>query len=340
MTNAPESLTNSPGAAERGDVLSSVLAAVRLRGGLLLRAELRQPWAIRPLDVPRLKAVIGVGPSRQLFTFHIVTRGACWVRRSGGEPRQLQAGEAVLLPHGDSHTLGDGRDVPVLSAERAMPPPPWDEAPLVRSGGGGRETRLVCGFFVSDQSLLGTLGAPLPRTICIRPDAGPAGRWLAANIRFISHEAWSGRPGAQGMLARLFELMFVEILREQMARLPEGATGWLAALRDPVVGRCLERLHGAPQRDWRMPALAEELCVSPSQLAERFKRLIGLPPGRYLTRWRMQLAQRALRESAAPLSRVAETVGYGSEAAFTRAFKREVGTTPAAWRASADGASG
>ena len=209
-----------------------------------------------------------------------------------------------------------------------------DDVPQVRYGGGGELTRMVCGYLACDSSLFDTVLAALPRVMVVNMREGPGAQWLTSSIRFSISEAAGQRAGAGTVLAKLSELMFVEAIRRHIESLPPEQTGWLAGLRDRFVGKTLAMIHSKPAHPWTVEELAGAVGLSRSALADRFTALVGQPPMQYLTRWRLQLAANLLRAGTRNVASVAADVGYDSEAAFSRAFKRELGVAPAVWRRS------
>jgi AraC-like DNA-binding protein len=207
-----------------------------------------------------------------------------------------------------------------------------DEVPQVRHGGGGAVTKMVCGYLACDSALFDAMLAPLPRVMIVSMRDGPGAQWLTSSIRFSIAESAAQRAGAGTMLAKLSELMFVEAIRRHIESLPEDQQGWLAGLRDRFVGKTLALLHAQPAHPWTVDELADRVGLSRSALAEKFTGLVGVPPMHYLTRWRLQLAADLLRSDRRGAGAIGAEVGYESEAAFNRAFKREMGMTPAAWR--------
>ena len=317
------------------DVLSQVLQQVRLAGAVLFRAELGAPWCISTRPGTVLAQKLG-RPTMHVITFHVVLQGRMWARLGATDGQWVEAGQAVVLPHGDAHVLGDtpqGRPVPTSEL--------WGEVPLaqlrdVRWGGDGGRTRVLCGFLGCQRDAFAPLFAALPSLFRVQlqqDDAAPA---LDPLLAYAEHEIVSSRAGSAELRLRMAELIFVEALRRYMEGMPEAGFGWLAGLRDPLVGRALVLLHDAPQRAWDVETLAHETASSRSHLAERFKQVLGEPPMQYLSRWRMLLATRRLRESRDSIAAVAEAVGYESPAAFQRAFKRHLGVTPARWRCGDD----
>jgi len=313
------------------DLLSDLLATVHLSGAVLFRAELSEPWGVEVPDACDMARMLPA-PVEHVIPFHLVDDGACWVEAGGGKRAWLSAGEAVLLPYGSAHRLGGREGAATTPVGSLLPTPPWAEMPLLRHGGRGGSTRIVCGFVHCEELLFSPFLQGLPPLLQARPGADPGARWLATTIRYTAHEAMSEAPGSRSILPRLVELMFVEVLRHHMRSLPGDQAGWLAAANDTVLGRALGWLHRAPAQSWTVERLARRVGVSRTVLAERFVRRLGQPPMRYLARWRLQVGAHLLRTTSAPLKEIADRVGYVSEAAFGRAFKRIFGRPPADWR--------
>jgi AraC-like DNA-binding protein len=213
-----------------------------------------------------------------------------------------------------------------------LPAPPWREPPLIRYGGGGVATRIVCGFVNCEELLFNPFLRSLPAVVHARPGEDPAARWLENTIRYAAHEANRTDPGSRSVLPRLTELMFVEVLRHHMRSLPHDEVSWLAAANDPILGKALGWLHREPAEPWTVEDLARRVGVSRTALADRFVQRLGEPPMHYLARWRLQVGAQLLRTTNEPLKAIAEQVGYESEAAFGRAFRRLFGLPPAGWR--------
>jgi AraC-like DNA-binding protein len=341
MTDLPQlgaRITDPPGdgrgaAAARVDVLSEVLRAVRLRGAAFYSVDASSPWVAEAPPAGDLAPYVMPG-AEHVIEYHVVASGSCW----GGlldEPYvRLDAGDIIVFPQGDAHVVasGPGMRGPADMAlhQRAA----VQRLPVhVDCGGSGREpVRLVCGFLACDASPYNPLLAALPRLMHVRRSPGGAGDMLDYFLATALAESRAPRAGGEVVLARLSELMFVEAVRQYLAELDAPRAGWLSGLRDEVVGRALASLHARPAHPWTLDELAREVAASRSTLAERFAEHVGAPPMHYLARWRMQLAATLLSGSAT-LAQVAAEVGYGSEAAFSRAFKKIVGIAPAAWRA-------
>ena len=319
------------------DVLSELLSAVRLSGSVFFDVTARAPWVAEAPPSAEIAANVTPG-AQHAIEYHVVTRGSCWISLVDDDrfkPVCLAEGDIAVIPHGDSHALSSE---PGMRAE-----PQWElhQRPadenalpfrLTTGSEGPGEAHLVCGFFSCDLRPFNPLLDSLPRFIrCGRDASVPPNGLLDSFIRLATTEANQKRPGSQSILNRLSELMFVEVVRMHMDQLAENNTGWLAGLRDPLVGRALTLLHGRPTYPWTLDELAGEAGASRSVLADRFAHLTGYPPIQYLTQWRMQLAAKRLTESNEKVAAVAEAVGYDSEAAFSRAFKKVTGRTPTKW---------
>ena len=313
------------------DALSDVLRLVRLTGAVFLDAEFTAPWCLG--EPSGLEVCVEHMPSAQhVVIYHLVTEGACQVGLDGEAPRSALAGDLVVIPGGEKHSLGSDLSHRTDNRARLVVQRGPDEVPQVRHGGGGAVTRMVCGYLACDSALFDTVLAPLPRIMIVDMRDGPGAQWLMSSIRFSLAESGARRAGAGTVLAKLSELMFVEAIRRHIESLPPGQTGWLAGLRDRFVGKALALMHAQPSDAWTVDDLATRVGLSRSALAERFTSLVGAPPMQYLTRWRLQLAAELLRSERRSIAAIAADVGYESEAAFNRAFKRELGVPPAAWR--------
>ena len=313
------------------DALSDVLRIVRLTGAVFMDAEFTAPWCIgEPSGVE--VCIENMPGAQHVVIYHLVTEGECQVGFDGEAPRSALSGDLVIIPGGEKHSLGSDLSAPRVDGARLVVQRAPDEVPQVRHGGGGAVTRLVCGYLACDSALFNTVLAPLPRVMIVNMRDGPGAQWLTSSIRFSLAESTAQRAGAGTVLAKLSELMFVEAIRRHIESLPAQQTGWLAGLRDRFVGKSLALMHARPAHAWTVDELASHVGLSRSALAERFTNLVGAPPMHYLTRWRVQVAADLLRSSRRTLAAIGAEVGYESEAAFNRAFKRELGATPAAWR--------
>jgi AraC-like DNA-binding protein len=316
------------------DILSEVLRAVRLSGALLFRGEFSSPWSAWVPD-SRMAAPFLVPGAKSLVFFHVIAEGRCWAEIEDREPLGLEAGDVIALPYGDAHTVGNPAGETSTPLSSLLPPPPWPELPTVSFGGGGERTRILCGFLHCDDALFSPVLTSLPRVLCVRASREPSAAWLETSSRYMLEEASLNRPGGACLLGRLAELLFVEVLRRHMEGLGAHETGWLAALKDPTVGKVLQLVHEDLAHRWTVAGLGRSVGLSRSALAERFRHLLGEPLMRYLTRWRLQMAAQLLRETDDGIDAIAARVGYESEAAFNRAFKRHAGEPPAGWRSGA-----
>lgn len=312
------------------DALSDVFSAVRLSGGVFLDAEFTAPWSVVSQVGPEEFRSQGEMPAH-LIAYHYVVAGRLFVRVADAPALEVCAGEIVLLPRNDQHVLASAPALEPVVID-ALVQAPTDSAPAsLRYGGGGEPTRIVCGYLGCDVPH-NPLVATLPQMLKLGVRKGAGGEWIEQSFRHAAEEFAGGGIGSAAVLGKLAELLFVEVVRRYLATLPEGQTGWLAGLGDRMVGRALGLLHARAAYPWTTEELAREVGLSRSAFAERFTGLIGVPPMQYLTNWRLQLAAIRLRESATSTAQVACEVGYESDAAFNRAFKRAFGTTPAAWR--------
>jgi AraC-like DNA-binding protein len=312
------------------DVLSDVLRAVRLTGAVYFSVDASAPFAAEALPAREVTPHVMPG-AHHVIEYHLVTRGSCWGGIVGEDPVLLREGDIIAFPQGDPHVMSSTPGMRGRTSLDVYRRPPGSRLPfLLREQGGGERTQLVCAFVGCDARPFNPLLATLPRTLRVSTQDGDG--WLKALARVAVDESSAGRTGGECVLARASELMFVEVLRRYVASLPPEQTGWLAGVRDPFVGRALGALHGRPAEPWTVESLAKEAALSRSALAERFVHLVGEAPMQYLTRWRMQLAATLLRSRNVSVFEAAMEVGYASEAAFSRAFKKVVGVPPAAWR--------
>src|SRR5262245_5264825 len=306
------------------DALSDVLRLVRLTGAVFLDGEFTAPWCVgEPSGVE--VCVEHMPQAQHVVIYHLVTAGACEIALDGVAPRSALAGDLMIIPTGEKHSLGSDLSRPRTDGARLVVQRGPDEVPQVRHGGGGAATRLVCGYLACDSALFETVLAPLPKIMVVDMRDGPGSQWLMSSIRFSLAESAAQRAGAGTVLAKLSELMFVEAIRRHIESLPADQAGWLAGLRDRFVGKCLALMHAQPAHPWTVDELAERVALSRSALAERFTSLVGAPPMQYLTRWRLQLAADLLRNGRRSTAAIGADVGYESEAAFNRAFKRALG---------------
>jgi len=315
------------------DALSETLRVVRLVGAIFINARFTAPWCYQSPSADTAAPILEPGAERVVI-FHLITEGECFVEMlEGEEPVRLTAGDVVIFPQGHAHRMCSVPGLPPAKGRRL------DEVLARRPrqlayGGGGATTRLVCGYLACDARLARLLLAGLPPLVRVDVRGSNAGIWLEASVRYALAEARSPRPGGEGVLAKLAEVLFIEVLRLYINQQSAGRTGWLAGVGDRIVGAALAALHKRPAHAWTLEELARESNTSRSVLAERFQHLVGSSPMQYLTQWRMMLAANLLSRSSAPLARIAEDVGYQTDTAFSRAFRREYGAPPAAWRRS------
>jgi AraC-like DNA-binding protein len=320
------------------DALSDVLSVVRLSGSVFFDITAKSPWVAEAPPAARIANEVMPG-AQHAIEYHVVTRGSCWISLigdAGFEPVRLEEGDIAVVPHGDPHVVSSGpgmRAQPNLELHRR----PEDSNALpfaLRTGGeGASDTHVICGFFSCDARPFNPLLDSLPRFMRLRRDASQASQSLLDQfIRFATAETSNKRAGGQSVLNRLSELMFVEVIRLHMDQLANNSTGWLAGLRDPLVGRALTLLHARPAHAWTLEELAAHAAASRSALTDRFTQIVGCAPIQYLTKWRMQIAAKRLADPSAKVAAIAHEVGYESEAAFSRAFKKIVGRSPSQWR--------
>lgn len=337
MAGSPEDLTKNPNGpaaqataqtAALHDVLSDVLRCIRLSGSLQFCFMPAGDWETD--DAP---AGLG-GGTVTTIPFHIVAEGRCWMRMDGRE-LALEAGDVVAFPFCSGHQLGAGRGGRLVAPVQDLPPKPWRDLPVLRYGDGEARLRMLCGYLQCDAMNFQPLRKAMPELLHVRTATAPDSDWLRATIRQIIAEADHPSSGSNSMMERLTEILFIELLRHEIVAASPDTTGWLAALADPALSRCLALIHEAPQRDWNVQALASACGLSRSSLAERFEAMLGTAPMRYVRDWRLCQASVALSTTSKPVAAVAFDAGYGTEAAFSRAFARAYGLPPAAWRQNA-----
>jgi AraC-like DNA-binding protein len=308
------------------DPLGEALHHLRMRGVFYSRCEFTSPWG---LDLPAIA---------DSLMFHVVMNGTCWLEITGNEPLRLQPGDLALVPHGTGHLLRSdpGAATPGLFD---LPRDAVSERyEIIRIEGGGEPAQLLCGTVYFDHPAARQLSALLPSAILVQGWRSAESEWIASTLRLMVSEARSPRPGGEEVITRLADILVIQAIRVWLEKEAASGTGWLSALQDPQVGRALAMIHRDPAREWRVETMAAEVAMSRSAFAERFSRLVGEAPMQYVTRWRMYLAMDALREERATVAEIALRLGYGSEAAFSRAFKRFAGVAPGAVRRGVHGA--
>jgi AraC-like DNA-binding protein len=322
----PMSTTPSTTVAEP---LGAALERLRIAGAIFFRAEFTEGWAYESPPPDVIAALLHPGAAR-LIMFHIVAAGTCWISVGDGERHWASAGDVVVLPYGDQHRVGGTDDAELVEIATLVDSPPWAALPVLCYGMGGARTDIVCGYLHSEDPLFNPSLRALPPVLIVRPPPGPAADWVRSSIAFALDAGSASLPAPAP--TRLPELLLVEVLRIHLATAPAAEQGWIAALHDPVLAPAMAQMHSAPGRKWTVAELAASVAVSRSLLDERFRTVLGRSPIRYLTDWRMHLADELLASTDLGVAAVARRVGYDSEEAFSRAFKRRYGCPPSAWR--------
>ncbi len=313
------------------DVLSEVLGAVKLEGAFYFNAEFSAPWCISSSGASGMAPYVSPNPGHVII-FHFLTEGRAYAKLPEGRQENLTAGDIVVFPHGDPHLLGNGAPQKPVDSVRTFERDLALGLKVVRFGGGGETTKFVCGYMACEPRLSEVFLAGLPKLLKVRVANGPSDEWLANSIRFSVSEANGPNAGSGLVVAKLSEVLFVETLRRYINTLPPDQTGWLAGARDPVIGQALALLHKDPAHPWTVSNLARRVGLSRTRLAERFRHFLKESPMAYLTKWRLRLGAGLLQSSEDSVAEVAAAVGYSSEAAFNRAFKREFDHPPAQFR--------
>jgi AraC-like DNA-binding protein len=309
--------------------VGSALDGLRLDGAIFLRGEYTESWAYESPTGAMMASVLRPGRERLLY-FHIIAAGRCWVSVDDGERHWAEQGDVVVLPYGDQHKMGGSTDTSCVPVLELMSPPPWNEFPVIRHGSGGARTDVICGYLDVDDPLFDPALAALPAIFVVRP-TGAARPWVESSLRYVL-EATEGGTSDTEILTRLPAFVLAEVLRLHIASAPASDRGWLAALRDPVLAPALAAVHRGLERKWTVADLATVSNVSRSVLDDRFRHVLGRPPIRYLTDWRLHVAKELLATTNLGIYAIAHRVGYDSEEAFSRAFKRAYGRSPAHWR--------
>ena len=314
------------------DVLSEVLKAVRLDGALFYNGEFSAPWCFRS-PASRTVAPYFSPDSGHVIIFHLLTEGRGYAHVEGeGKPVPLNAGDIIIFPHGDPHFMGNGSAVKAVDMAKELERISSQGLKISRMGGGGEITKFICGYMACEPQLSRVFLGGLPPVLKINIRNDASGQWLEDSIRYSVGNADARKPGGEAVIAKLSEVLFVEALRRYIVLLPPEQTGWLAGVRDPEVGKALALLHRKPAHPWTIAALANDVGISRSVLAERFRLYLSETPIAYLTRWRLQLGAQMLKSMSSSVAQIAAEVGYESEPAFNRAFKREFGLPPARFR--------
>ena len=313
------------------DALSDILRVARLSGGVFFHAELSAPWCIAAQMAPELCAPF-LGATNHLIPYHYVVDGEMQVSLPDQPAQRLRSGEVVLFPRNDFHLIGSDVSLPPVSAATVILTGDNRIVPAVRHGGGGATAHMVCGFLGCDSALTTPIVSTLPSSMILRVDETPAADWIRSTLQYAANEVAGGQTGSTAVLSKLSELLFVEAVQHYVRSIPRGKPAGWPVCAIPRVSRALALMHADVAHAWSVEELAREAGLSRSGLAERFTRVIGVAPMHYLADWRLQVAGQKLRDSSDPLARVAEQVGYESEAAFSRAFKKKFGAAPATWR--------
>lgn len=302
------------------DPISEALHFLRMSGTFYCRSDFSAPWA---LSLP---------PMQNCLMLHVLTTGRCLLEVEGSSPHWLQAGDLALVPHGEGHVLASAPGLPSSKLFELPRKLVSERYEILQLGGGGEPGTMICGLFQFDHLAAQQLIALLPRVITIDAWASPQTEWIQSTLRMISAETKVMRPGGETVITRLADILVIHAIRSWIAKEGSAQTGWLGALQDPQLGRVISQIHRNPGHAWTLESLASEASMSRSAFAARFTELVGEPAMRYVTRWRMNTALARLKESKTPVAEVASSLGYESEAAFIRAFKRHTGMSPGAAR--------
>lgn len=313
------------------DLLSEILRAVKLDAAFYFNAEFSAPWTVHSPSSCHVAPYLAPG-AEHLVIFHLVIEGNMYARLENGERVQLGPGDIVTFPHGDAHVLGNGPDTLHIEASETLSHILNQGLKMARFGGGGELTRVVCGYMAIDPRLCREILTGLPPVLKVNIGNDPSGHWIENSIRFSVTQAAAADAGSNAVLARLSETLFIETIRRYIQDAPRGESGWVAGAGDPFVGQALSILHRQAHQPWTIAALAQRVGISRSVLAERFKSYLGESPMAYLTRWRLQLGAKLLTSTRRSVAEISAEVGYESESAFNRAFKREFGLPPARYR--------
>ncbi len=335
MTEKPPIRAETPGSPS---VLDSALRQLHLQGALFFRSEFTESWAYESPPASDMTQMLLPGADR-LIMFHIVAQGRCWVSLGDGERYWAHAGDVVVLPYGDQHRVGGAQDAELVPIVGLLEELSWDTLPTLRHGQGGERTDIVCGYLHSEGVFFDPSLGALPPVMVVRLPDGPATRWVHASIDYALAASEGTQPEAPlspQSATRLPELLLIEVLRHHLATTPAADSGWIAALHDPALAPALAALHARPAHRWTVNELAAHAAVSRSVLDERFRTMLGRSPIRYLTEWRMHVAQHLLATTTLGVGAIAHRAGYDAEESFGRAFKRHTGQSPGAWRAAHD----
>jgi len=302
------------------DPLGEALHFLRMSGVFYCRSEFTSPWG---LELP---------PFADCLILHVVTSGRCWLEVGGAESRLLQPGDLVLVPHGEGHRLASAPDVPAARLFDLPRELVSERYEILRHGGGGAATTVICGAVRFDHPAAHHLVRLLPKIIGVDIWSSPQREWFQSTLRWMGAEARELQPGGETVITRLADILVIQAIRSWIAEDPAAQKGWLGALRDRQIGRAISLIHRDPAQAWTVASLASAVAMSRSAFAARFTELVGEPAMHYLARWRMHVALTRLKEDGTALGELASGLGYQSEAAFSRAFKRFIGISPGAAR--------
>lgn len=316
--------------ADRSAALSNALAQVQLSGAIFLHSEYTEAWAYESMASRDLAAVLAPDAA-QIVIFHVVVSGSCWIE-AGSHMVWAHEGDVIVLPYNDQHRMGGHETAEIVPVMQLIDPPPWNALPHIVHGLGGARSELVCGFLACDDRLFDPSLGVFPPVFVVTPPEGPIRKWVKASSDLVLQQTSQVSDDRIAAPTDIPQLLLREVLKLHLANAPATDTGWLAALRDPVVAPALAAIHGDPGHKWTLADLAREATVSSTVLDERFRSVLGLAPIRYLTGWRMHVAEDLLRSTTLPVAAIAPRVGYESEEAFSRAFKRDHELAPSIWR--------
>jgi len=310
--------------------LSDAVSRLALQGAIFLHGRYSESWAYR--SIPGHDASAMFAPDGgQVVLFHVVAAGRCWVSVKGGERYWAEAGDVIVLPYGEQHEMGGMADADVVDIGRLVAPPPWQEMPFIEHGGGGEQTHVVCGYLTCGDPLFDPALRAFPSVFVVRPE-GPAAAWVQASFEYATGQITKVADDRFEAPTTIPRLLLQEVLKLHLSSAPAAEVGFVKGLSDPVVAPALALIHGAPEEKWTVAELAARGNISVSLLDERFRAVLGMPPIRYLTSWRMHVAQDLLTGTALGVAAIARQVGYESEEAFSRAFKRKFEISPSVWR--------
>jgi AraC-like DNA-binding protein len=323
---------HDPGTAghDRSAALTAALAQIQLSGAIFLHGEYTEPWAYESLPSQDAAAVLAPEAAR-IVLFHVLVSGSCWVE-AGSHKVWAHEGDVIVLPYNDQHRMGGHEAAELVPITQLLDPPPWTALPHIVHGLGGARSDVVCGYLACDDRLFDPRMGVFPPVFVVTPPEGPTRSWVKASSDLVLQQTSQVTDDRIAAPTDIPQLLLREVLKLHLANAPATDTGWLAALHDPVVAPALAAIHADPARKWALADLAREATVSSTVLDERFRTVLGLAPIRYLTGWRMHVAEDLLRSTTLPVTAIARRVGYESEEAFSRAFKRDHGTAPSVWR--------